>query len=442
MPSFHHINDIHSTGKTRRIQNCTTNRAIFAENCTINHAIFILLQKPIDYYCIMETLRRTFQILLNNTNTDFIRYLHDKIAWDSRLIALLGARGVGKTTLLLQHIKLYDNLQETLFVMADDLYFASHRLYDLAVEFFQNGGKKLYIDEIHKYKGWSTEIKNIYDQLPKLQIIYTGSSILDLEKGEADLSRRKLEYHLTGLSFREFLQLNKGINLPVHSLQEVLGNKIHFPYDKERPLAQFKEYLQYGFYPFFKEHGYHMRLRSVLNQMLENDIPDFAQMNISTAQKLKKLLYIIAQSVPFKPNFSKLSRDLGINRNTLPDLMFYLEKAGIINQLRDDTKGIRLLGKVDKVYLNNTNLAYAISDNTPDTGNLRETVFLTTMQTTQEVTSSSLADFKIGNYTFEVGGKNKGQKQIQGIEDAFIVKDDIEYGYKNTLPLWAFGLTY
>ena len=350
----------------------------------------------------METLRRTFQILLNNTNTDFIRYLHDKIAWDSRLIALLGARGVGKTTLLLQHIKLYDNLQETLFVMADDLYFASHRLYDLAVEFFQNGGKKLYIDEIHKYKGWSTEIKNIYDQLPKF----------------------------------------KGINLPVHSLQEILGNKIHFPYDKERPLAQFKEYLQYGFYPFFKEHGYHMRLRSVLNQMLENDIPDFAQMNISTAQKLKKLLYIIAQSVPFKPNFSKLSRDLGINRNTLPDLMFYLEKAGIINQLRDDTKGIRLLGKVDKVYLNNTNLAYAISDNTPDTGNLRETVFLTTMQTTQEVTSSSLADFKIGNYTFEVGGKNKGQKQIQGIEDAFIVKDDIEYGYKNTLPLWAFGLTY
>ena len=390
----------------------------------------------------MDTLLQTYRIRLELTPVGYVRSFHDTINWKNRLIGILGQKGVGKSTMLLQHIRLYDNIEESLYVQADDFYFAGNRIYDLALAFFQRGGRKLYIDEIHKYKGWSTEIKNIYDQLPKLQIIYTGSSILDLEKGEADLSRRKLEYHLTGLSFREFLQLNKGINLPVHSLQEVLGNKIHFPYDKERPLAQFKEYLQYGFYPFFKEHGYHMRLRSVLNQMLENDIPDFAQMNISTAQKLKKLLYIIAQSVPFKPNFSKLSRDLGINRNTLPDLMFYLEKAGIINQLRDDTKGIRLLGKVDKVYLNNTNLAYAISDNTPDTGNLRETVFLTTMQTTQEVTSSSLADFKIGNYTFEVGGKNKGQKQIQGIEDAFIVKDNIEYGYKNILPLWAFGLTY
>ena len=369
----------------------------------------------------MENLFRTFRLLLNNTTTDFIRYLHDQISWNSRLVAILGARGVGKTTLLLQHIKLHDNINETLFVTADDLYFSTNTLYDLALKFYQQGGKKLYIDEIHKYQAWSREIKNIYDQIPELNVIYTGSSILDLEQGGADLSRRKLEYHMTGLSFREYLNIAKNIK---------------FPYDKERPLQLFKEYLQQGYYPFFKEDGYYIRLKSVLNQTLENDIPHFAQMNISTAQKLKRLLYIVAQSVPFKPNFSKLSRDLDVNRNFVPDLMFYLEKAGVINQ------GIKLLGKVDKVYLNNTNLAYAISDTIPDIGNVRETVFFSLMRTTQEVTTSSVADFNIGKYTFEIGGKNKAQKQIEGIENAYVVKDDIEYGYKNIIPLWAFGLTY
>ncbi|MEY8592916.1 AAA family ATPase [Butyricimonas hominis] len=390
----------------------------------------------------MNTLYRTFKLLLDNTTTSFVRYLHDQISWDSRLIAILGARGVGKTTLLLQHIKLHDNIDETLFVTADDLYFSTHTFVDLALQFYQNGGKKLYIDEIHKYPGWSREIKNIYDLLPGLKVVYTGSSILDLEQGGADLSRRKLEYRMTGLSFREFLVIARNIELPVLSLEEILSNKIPFPHEKERPLPLFKEYLQHGFYPFFNEDGYHARLRSVLNQTLENDIPIFAQMNVATAQKLKKMLYIIAQSVPFKPNFSKLSRDLDINRNAVPDLMFYLEKAGIINQLRTDTKGIKLLGKVDKVYLNNTNLAYAITDNTPDIGNIRETVFFSLMRTTREVVTSSAADFTIGKYTFEVGGKNKNQKQIEGIENAYIVKDDIEYGYKNIIPLWAFGLTY
>lgn len=390
----------------------------------------------------METLIRTYRVLLNTTTTDFVRYLHNQILWESRLIAILGARGVGKTTLLLQHIKQYDSIDKSLFITADDIYFSTHSLFNLALEFYQNGGEKLYIDEIHKYKGWSTEIKNMYDQIPQLKVVYTGSSILDLEKGGADLSRRKLEYHMTGLSFREYLAISRGIEIPIHALEDVLSGKIEFPMQTERPLALFKEYMQNGFYPFFNDPGYYIRLKSVLNQTLENDIPDFAQMNISTTQKLKKLLYIIAQSVPFKPNFSKLSRDLDVSRNDIPNLMFYLEKAGVINQLRDDTKGIKLLGKVDKVYLNNTNLAYAISDSTPDVGNIRESVFFALMKTTQEVTSSSVADFRIGQYTFEIGGKGKGQKQIEGIENAFIVKDDIEYGHKNIIPLWAFGLTY
>ena len=390
----------------------------------------------------METLFRSFRTQLEHTSTEVVRFLHDQIAWDSRLVAILGARGVGKTTLLLQHIKLYDREDESLYVTADDFYFTKYRLFDMAYQFYNLGGKKLYIDEIHKYKDWSREVKNIYDQIPGLQVIYTGSSILDLEKGGADLSRRKVEYRLPGLSFREYLAISRGYRLPVYSLEDILKNKVDFPYNLERPLQLFKEYLQQGYYPFFKEKGYYIRLRSILNQALENDIPIFAKMNITTAQKLKRLLYIIAQSVPFKPNFTKLAALLDINRNTISELMFYLEKAGIINQLRCDTEGIRLLGKVDKVYLNNTNLAYALSDSMPDIGNIRETVFFSLMRATQPITTSSCSDFSIGKYTFEIGGKGKSQKQIQNIENSYIVKDDIEFGMQNIIPLWMFGFTY
>lgn len=422
--------------------NCRIKNAIFIFFCYFYSAIYCIFVHSTRKLSIMETLYRAYRTLLNNTSTDFVRYLHDQIEWDSRLIAILGARGIGKTTMLLQHIKQYDNIDETLFVTADDLYFSEHRIFDLAMEFYQHGGKKLYIDEIHKYYGWSREIKNIYDLIPGIQVVYTGSSILDLETGEADLSRRKLEYRMTGLSFREYLAISRGYRLPVYSLEDILKNKVDFPYNLERPLQLFKEYLQQGYYPFFKEKGYYIRLRSILNQALENDIPIFAKMNITTAQKLKRLLYIIAQSVPFKPNFTKLAALLDINRNTISELMFYLEKAGIINQLRCDTEGIRLLGKVDKVYLNNTNLAYALSDSMPDIGNIRETVFFSLMRATQPITTSSCSDFSIGKYTFEIGGKGKSQKQIQNIENSYIVKDDIEFGMQNIIPLWMFGFTY
>lgn len=390
----------------------------------------------------MDMLIRTFRTRLENTPTDYVRDLHDKISWNSRLVAILGARGVGKSTLVLQHIKLHEDIRSTLYVSADDLYFSTHTLVELAEKFYQDGGKVLYIDEIHKYKNWSTEIKNIYDTYADLRVGYTGSSILDLEKGGADLSRRKLEYRLPGLSFREYLSIGKGIRIPVHSLEQVVTNKIDFPYKEHRPIALFKEYLKAGYYPYFQEEGYYLRLQSVINQIVSNDVPVFAEMTVSTAQKLKKLLYIIAQSVPFKPNYSKLARDLDINRNLVSDLMVYLEKAQLINILRDDTKGISALGKVDKVYLNNTNLAYALSDSTPDVGNIRETVFLSLLMQTQVITSSSVSDFRIGDRTFEVGGRNKKQKQVRNVQNAYVVKDDIEYGYKNVIPLWAFGLTY
>lgn len=390
----------------------------------------------------MKTLIAKFRNILKNVDTSHIRNIHDTIAWDDRLIAILGARGVGKTTLVLQHIKLYEETDTTLFVYADDLWFSTHSLVSLAEEFYKNGGQTLYIDEIHKYKNWSQEIKNIYDTYPDLKVRYTGSSILDLQKGSHDLSRRVLEYQMHGLSFREYIAINYGTSIPKHTLEEVLSNKINFPYNEHRPIAIFKEYIKKGYYPYFKDNEYDLRLENTVNAILEVDIPKFAELSVSTADKLKILLYIIAQSVPFKPNYSKIARDLNMHRNYVSDLMIWLDKANLINILHDDVEGYKLLGKVSKIYLNNPNLAYALSDDEPNIGNIRETIFFSWLRVTHNVTASSVADFKIGKYTFEVGGKRKGQYQIKDIDNAYIVKDDIEYGHSNEIPLWAFGLLY
>lgn len=390
----------------------------------------------------MKTLYRTFRLQLERTSTDFVRFLHDQIAWNSRLIAITGSRGVGKTTMLLQHIKLFDDIDETLFVTADDLYFSSHRLYDLAYKFYSEGGKRLYIDEIHKYKGWSREIKNIYDQIPDLNVVYTGSSILDLERGGADLSRRKVEYNLPGLSFREYLNISKGWKLSAVSLENILQGKVNFPYEKDRPLKLFNEYVKQGYYPFFYDTEYGMRLRAVIRQMVEVDIPLFADMNIASSTKLKKLLYALAQSVPFKPNYAKLERDLGISRNTLPDYVTYLEKAGLLSLLREKAKGMKMLEKVEKIYLDNTNLAFALSEQEPDVGNIRETIFFAWMRVGHFVTSSAVSDFEIDGITFEVGGRNKTNRQIKDLEKAYLVKDDTEYVFRNEIPLWMFGFIY
>lgn len=390
----------------------------------------------------MDNLIRTSRHLIDSVNTDFIRYIHDEISWNSRLVAILGSRGVGKTTLLLQHIKLHENIDDVLFVTADDFYFTTHRLFDLALDFSRNGGKKLYIDEIHKYSGWSREIKNIYDTIPDLKIVYTGSSILDLEKGGADLSRRKLEYLMPGLSFREYLNISQKLNLPSYTLDEILAGKVKFPYPEFKPIMHFKEYMKQGYYPFFNEDEYLLRLRGILKQIVEVDIPMFANMQITSGNKLKKLLYVIAQSSPFKPNNAKLERDLQLNRNSLPEYFEYLEKAGLINLLREKVSGIKILEKVEKVYLNNPNIAYALSETTPDIGNIRETIFFSLMRVKHMVASSTASDFEIDNYTFEVGGKNKKHKQIKDIPNSYIVKDDIEYAHLNTIPLWMFGFVY
>jgi len=389
----------------------------------------------------MDNLNDLFRGLIERTDTTYLRYLHSEVAWGSRLVAIVGARGVGKTTMLLQHIKLHHSFSDTLYVNADDFYFSENKLFDLASTFSKNGGKYLFIDEIHKYSQWSKEVKMMYDYFPDLQIVFTGSSILDIYKGSDDLSRRALTCKLSGMSFREYLNMSQGLQLTAYSLDDIIKNKVELS-GIDHPLPFFKEYLKGGYYPFYKETGYNERLRNVINLTLETDIPIYANMNISTARKLKQLLYIITQSAPFKPNFTKIAQMIDVHRNQVGDYLFYLEKAGIISQLRNSTQGVRLLGKVEKVYLNNPNLIYAIANGTPDTGNIRETLFLNQMEVRNHVFSSDVADFTIENLTFEVGGKNKTQKQIADIVNAYIVKDDIEYGYKNVIPLWAFGFNY
>lgn len=390
----------------------------------------------------MEELYSTYRLLLDRTPLVFQRFLHRRINWKSRLVAILGARGVGKSTLMLQHIKLEENVDDALYVLADDFYFTTHRLYDLALDFYRHGGKALFIDEIHKYKGWSVELKNIYDKLPDLRIVYSGSSILDLEKGGADLSRRKVEYHLPGLSFREYVNLSQGCQLPAYALDDILQGKVEYPSDLEKPLKLFRKYLSEGYYPFFLEGDYRSRLQGVLKQMVDEDIPNYAEMTYPSRAKLKRLLYVLAQTVPFKPNYSKLEKDLGMSRNALPDYMDFLEKAGLLLSLRDKTKGMKMMEKVEKLYLQNPNLAYALSETPPDIGSVRETIFLAWTKPFFSVTASPVSDFEIDGRTFEIGGKNKGRKQLQDAAEGYVVKDDIEYAFRGTIPLWHFGFLY
>lgn len=389
----------------------------------------------------MERLYEFFNRKLKSTPTNFLRYKYERIKWDGRAFGIVGPRGVGKSTMILQHIKLNLNTSDTLYVSADHIYFSEHSLVDLADYFVKMGGKHLFIDEIHKYDGWAREVKQIYDSYEDLQIVISGSSILDIYKGMADLSRRLPICEMQGLSFREYLNLFHGINAPVCSLDEILNHKAVLP-DVKHPLPLFKDYLRRGYYPFGRDEEFEMDLLQVINQTMEVDIPTHLQANISLGKKLKSLLMVVAKSVPFKPVMQRLAEATGISRNDIPNYLVYVERAGMITQLRNSTGGIRGLGKVEKLYLDNTNLIYALSPEHADIGNVRETFFMNQMRVMNDVTGLSISDFEINGKTFEIGGRKKGQKQIENAEEGYIVKDDIESGYANVIPLWAFGLNY
>ena len=385
----------------------------------------------------MENLIQTYRMRLDMTPTAFVRSLHDSINWKNRLIGILGQKGVGKSTMILQHIKLFDNVEESLYVQADDFYFSGHRIFDLALDFFQRGGKRLYIDEIHKYSGWTTEIKMIYDQLPLLQVVYSGSSILDLKKGgKADLSRRTREDSMPILSFREYLNISNGWQLRRSTLEEILSGKVDFPYRENRPLKYYREYLKQGCYPYFSEEDFPIKLKQAVNATVEDDIPKYAELTVAAAAKLKKLMYMLAQSVPYKPNYTTLARDLEISRNTLPDYIDYLEKSGLFNSLKEKSNGDGILQKVEKLYLDNANIIYALGLDKADEGTIRETMFLSWLKDNYKVCSSKVSDFEIDGITFEVGGRNKTGKQLKEVANGY------EYAAGSVIPIWMFGFVY
>ena len=390
----------------------------------------------------MQALYEQFNQLLELTPMNFFRAQHDTINWDVRVLGILGQKGVGKSTLILQHIRRAGNRDESLYVTADDIYFSAHTLLDTARNFFARGGKYLYVDEIHKYPGWSREVKNIYDSLPLLHVVYSGSSLLDLKDGGADLSRRVIEYHLPVWSFREYLNLRNGWSLKPASLEEVLRGKVDFPYGAERPLKYFGDYMKKGCYPFFQEPEFETRMRQVINTTVEVDIPQYARMTIAATQKLKKFMYYISKSVPLKINFSDMARDLELSRDELPRYLEYLEKAELVSVLRMRANGDAVLRKMDKLYLHNTNVSYVLSGENPETGNARETIFYCWTRQKYDTVESPVSDFEIDGKTFEVGGRSKGKKQISNLKDAYVVKDSIEYVFDNQVPLWMFGFLY
>jgi uncharacterized protein len=395
----------------------------------------------------MNSLIIKSQQKISQISVDHKRYLYTKINRNSRMIAVKGARGVGKTTLLLQLGK-ERKANEVLYVALDDLFFSSNTLYSLAEEFSKIGGYLLLIDEVHKYPNWSRELKLIYDDFPKLQVVFTSSSMLEIYKGESDLSRRAIAYNLSELSFREYLSFQEKIELPYFSLADILKNHNEISSDLIRqfkPFKYFSNYLKHGAYPYFEgyESEYYQKLMNTVNLILEVDVQAVESLDYKNIAQLKRLLYVISTNVPFTPNVNKLSEQIQLNRNALVRALQLLQKASLIQTLYKQSKSISTLNKPDKIWMHNTNLLYAISSGFVDKGNLRETFFIQNMPSDYQLSLPSTGDILVNNeHLFEIGGKNKTIDQIKGFENAYIVKDDIEIGVFNTIPLWLFGFQY
>ena len=400
----------------------------------------------------MKQLFSAFYRKLEETNMRFMRYLKYEINWNNRLIAITGARGTGKTTLLLQHIKEeHDNSkQDVLYASLDNIYFSTNSLYSLANDFYMLGGKTLYLDEVHKYPNWAQEIKNIFDDFPQMKIVFTGSSMLQIFKANADLSRRVRHYQLFGMSFREFL-IFEGALLKTQqpfSLDDILENHISISQKllKEiKPLPAFQKYLRYGYYPYYMEDidGYGERVLQTFNAIMETDLPNVEKIDFYSISRIKKLFYILSSMVPFAPNISQLSQMVDVTRQSLMNYLLLLEKAHAVLLLNKEATGIRQMVKPEKIYLQNTNYCYALSDGNPETGNLRETFFFNQLQQNHTVTYTEQTDFCIdGKYFFEIGGKNKTMRQIKNLPNAYLALDSLETGFRNEIPLWLFGFLY
>lgn len=398
----------------------------------------------------MEPLINKYRALLQQVEKGFVRSLAKKINWGARAICIEGARGTGKSTLMLQHIKANLPVDQTLYLSADDLYFKQHTLTEVAERFHQQGGKHLFLDEVHKYADWQREVKNLYDFYPKLQVVVSGSSILALQRSEADLSRRLLRYHLPELSLREFIALKDGVTLPVYPLNDVLERHTQLVDELKgalpSPLKSFQEYNKLGAYPFFLEgeDEYLVRINQLINVIIDYDLPEAKAIEPGTQAKLKKLLYILSTAVPFTPNIARLAEQVGTSRSRLLEMLDLLEKAQLIYNLRSASFGISLMNKPEKVFLHNTSLIMALAEGQPNKGNVRETFFYAQLVGAgHRITYPKAGDFYVDNqYTVEVGGKSKGTKQIAASDDAYLAIDDIEYGTVRKVPLWLFGFLY
>ncbi|QGK74419.1 ATP-binding protein [Flavobacterium sp. SLB02] len=397
----------------------------------------------------MKALFQRHISLVNQSQFKFERYLLNQLPWDQRLLGIKGARGVGKTTIFLQYIKKnYGLSSQALYVSLDNIYFSDNRLSDLVEDFVNQGGVHLFVDEVHKYPDWSVELKNIYDNYPNLKVAFTGSSLLEILNSRADLSRRALVFEMQGLSFREYLSFRHRIEITSLTLEDLLNNhtQIALQLDSRfKALPLFEKYLRVGYYPFYQENSnlYYKQLQEVINMILEIELPLLRRTDTNLIFKIKQLLYIISQSVPFKPNVSALANKIQVTRKTIIDNLLHLADASVINTIYKNQFGVSSLQKPEKIYLENTNFIYALSPEEPNIGNVRETFFLNQLRQNHRVTYHDKADFTVNEkYVFEIGGKNKSKAQIAGLNNAYIVQDQIAFGIENTIPLWLFGLLY
>lgn len=396
----------------------------------------------------MERLYAIHQQLLIHLKPLYRNEIIDQLPWNDRLLGIVGARGVGKTTLMLQYIlEKYQDDRKALYVSLDDISFPFDSLINFADDFVKIGGKHLFIDEIHKYYHWSLELKNIYDRYPDLKVTFSGSSILDIYKSTSDLSRRALVFTLHGLSFRQYLQIETGLKFPVFSLEEILLNHQKISYDinvKIKPFAFFSDYLKHGYYPFYLQNKefYAMRLSNTLNQIVETDLPLIQSIDLKNINKLKRFIHILAREIPYKPNISKLSTALEISWQTIILYLNYLEKARIISMIYPMAKNVSLLSKPEKIFLQNPNLFYVFKNTIDNKGSVRESFFISQM-VQHTITIPKYGDFMIDEkYVFEIGGKNKTYHQIADTPHSFIASDDVEFGNGNKIPLWLFGFLY
>lgn len=396
----------------------------------------------------IQPLFNNYHRKIAKVDTRFVRYLYAQINWEARIIGILGARGVGKTTMLLQHILLnYEDVDQTLYASLDDLWFSTHSLIDLVDWADQHGITRLYLDEVHRYGKWSETLKNIYDSYPDMSIVYTSSSLLQMDNAKVDLSRRQTTYTLFGLSFREYLAFEGVLDVPAIPLEELLDHHVAHAMKITREVkvaALFESYLNHGYYPFYKESGddYPLRLRETVSVVIENDLPAVESMSFETIQKMKKLVMIISERVPFEPNMSELWKQLATNNELGLRMLYALDKAKILSLLTSKAKNYKFLYKPDKIFLGNTNLMHVLCPSV-DKGNERETFFNSQLSVLHDTKYPQKGDFLIDNkYLFEVGGRKKSFEQIADVPDSFLAVDDTEVGHGNRIPLWMFGFTY